>query len=277
MSKFDNFFYAQWLKRLERWVHILLGLTLLAGINYWAAKNYIRIDITHNQRYSLSPETLAYLRELKDPLKIIVTVPKKSNSVEAEQTFKDIENLLKEYEHVGRASGNKKIEIEFVDIFQQRKKVEKLVNLYGLQERNVILIVSGDRQRQLLTMDLYKFKDGGKRAFRGEQAITSAILDVINPERQKIYFITGHGEMQLDNVDPIKGLSQLKIFLQERNFETLLLDLNKNAEVPKDAALLILASPQVALLPEEVETLIVEEEEEFVLRQFNLAVLPIKI
>lgn len=255
MSKSDDFFYAQWLKRLERWFHILLGLTLLLGINYWAAQRYMRMDMTYNQRYSLSPETLAYLRGLKEPLKIIVTVPRRSNRTATEQTFKDIENLLKEYEHVGQLSGNKNIEVEFVDIFQQRKKVEELVNLYGLQEGNVILIVSGDRQRQLLTMDLYEFKDGGKRAFRGEQVITSAILDVINPERQKIYFTTGHGEMQLDNVDPIKGLSQLELFLRERNFETILLDLNQNAEVPKDTALIVIASPQVALLPQEVEAL----------------------
>ena len=36
-------------------------------------------------------------------------------------------------------------------------------------------------------------------------------------DEDKIYFLVGHGEMRLDDVDPLRGLSQLEAFLRERN------------------------------------------------------------
>jgi hypothetical protein len=37
--------------------------------------------------------------------------------------------------------------------------------------------------------------------------VTAAILDVSNPDRKKIYFLVGHGELRPDDVDPANGLS----------------------------------------------------------------------
>ena len=61
--------------------------------------------------------------------------------------------------------------------------------------------------------------------------------------------------MRLDDVDPRFGLSQVENFLQERNFELANLDLSIDPNIPDDADLVVIPSPQAALLPEEVEKL----------------------
>ncbi|MCB1120045.1 MAG: Gldg family protein, partial [Verrucomicrobiae bacterium] len=72
----------------------------------------------------------------------------------------------------------------------------------------------------------------------------------------KIYFLKGHGELDIDSVDPIKGLSMLTEELRQRNFDIDTLDLtHPEAGIPEDADLLILAGPQQPLLAREVNLL----------------------
>ena len=61
--------------------------------------------------------------------------------------------------------------------------------------------------------------------------------------------------MRLDSVDPLRGLSQMGNFLRERSYICHSLDLTLSAGVPRDADLVVIASPQASLLPEEVDTL----------------------
>ena len=83
-----------------------------------------------------------------------------------------------------------------------------------------------------------------KKDFLGEQQFTAAILDVSSQERKKIYFLTGHSEQRIDDVDPRTGLSALAADLRLRNFALDTLDLNYTRKVPDDAALVIVAAPQ---------------------------------
>jgi ABC-type uncharacterized transport system involved in gliding motility auxiliary subunit len=113
----------------------------------------------------------------------------------------------------------------------------------------------GERTREIRQADLYEVEDNKIAGFRGEKAITSAIIDVSSKDEDKIYFLVGHGEMRLDDVDPLRGLSQLESFLRERNYTLATLDLAIDVDVPEDADLIIVPSPQASLLPEEVEKL----------------------
>ena len=255
MSLFDDFASVRTVRRLEYVLLIILGLLLFGGLNYWASRSYQRIDITPQQQYSLSPQTLAYIGQIEKPISLFFIFSKEDAESAGVQSFDEIRRLLKAYADIGRNAGAAAIEVDFVDVFRQRKKTQDLVDRYGLQEENLILIVSGDRRLQIPAVDLYDFEGNSKKAFRGEAVVTAAILDVAYSSNRKIYFITGHGEMRLDDVDPLRGLSQGALFLAEHNFEAVSLDLSEHTQVPEDAALVVLASPQLALLPEEVEKL----------------------
>ena len=144
----------------------------------------------------------------------------------------------------------KLITVEFVDIYRQRKRAQELATKYDLTKENTILVASEDKYREINLVGLYEYDDGKTRGFRGEQLITSAILEVSSKSAQKIYFLVGHGEMRLEDVDTLRGLSQLENFLRERNFQLATLDLALEKTVPEDCSLLVVPSPQASLLPE---------------------------
>jgi hypothetical protein len=94
-----------------------------------------------------------------------------------------------------------------------------------------------------------------KKAFQGEQAITSAILDVSSPGKKKIYFLSGHGELSPDDVDPVRGLSALREMLRQRNFDVDSVKLSHTRKIPTDASVIVAVWPQGKFEPIEQELL----------------------
>ncbi len=251
----NEFALIRRLQTANRTVQALLALSLMAALNFLSANYFKRFDLTQSGAYTLAAESKAYIRQLEEPVKIIVTIPQETDRKELLLIRKDLQKLLREYEFVGKQNGQSLISVEFVDIYRQRARAKELATQYNLTKENTILIASGEQFRELSMVGLYEYDDGNTRGFRGEQLFTSAILEVSNKQPQKIYFLVGHGEMRLDDVDTLRGLSQLESFLRERNFELATLDLAIDRSVPEDASLVIIPSPQASLQPEEVEKL----------------------
>ncbi|MEM7791453.1 MAG: GldG family protein, partial [Verrucomicrobiota bacterium] len=254
-QRFNEFRIARRFRAFNRTIQIVLSISLIIALNYLAANYFRRIDLTDTGTYTLAPESKAYIRQLTEPVDIIVTIPEDPDVPELEEIHNDLRKILREYEAKGRENGKNMINVEFVDIFRQRKRAQEIANKYQLTQENVILVASGERTREIRQAELYEVADGEIKGFRGEKAFTSAIIDVSSDKTEKIYFMVGHGEMRLGDVDPLRGLSQLESFLRERNFTLATIDLSLVDAVPDDADLIIAPSPQAALLPIEVEKL----------------------
>lgn len=261
MGKLDNFRQARMAKRINRSLQILLALLLTVQLNYLASRHFWRADITAGHRYSLSAETLAYIQQIREPVRIILASDPEQGAQSSQEAdarrkiFSDVSELLREYEYAGRDGD--RIQVEYVDIFRNSTKTEELVRRYGLRpdDNSAIVVVCGDRYRELdPSTDLYVVRDE-LPVFVGEAALTSAILDVTRSDQGKIYFTAGHGEMALDSVSPQRGLSGLNAFLRRRSHNTELLDLTRVRAVPEDASLVVIAGPQTSFLPIEQEKL----------------------
>jgi len=255
INRFNEYRIARRFRIVNRVVQIILGLCLIASLNFLAAKYFGRIDLTQSGAYTLAAESKAYIRALEEPVNIIVTIPNDPEVAEQKQIHQHLRKLFREYQAEGMKDGKAYINIEFVDIYRQRKRAQELANQYNLTQENIILVTMGDRTREIRQADLYEVENNQIAGFRGEKAITSAIIDVSSKDEDKIYFLVGHGEMRLDDVDPLRGLSQLESFLRERNYTLATLDLAIDPDVPEDADLVVVPSPQASLLPEEVEKL----------------------
>lgn len=251
MPGLDNFRNLRRLRALNRILQVVLSLTLVAGLNFLSARYFSRIDLTLDQQFSLSPETIAYLERIESPVRVFVTYTPEANPA----FFEFVETLLNAYETKSRRGGQSMIEVEYVDVFQQRRRTSELVERFGIQEENTIVVVYGERQVTIDRTELFEVRDGEIAGFRGEEVFTNAILEVYNPDRPRIYFTVGHGEKQLGNTDPRTGLSELASFLEEKNYQTTPLDLTQSPAVPDDAALVVVAGLQSPLLPQEVEKL----------------------
>lgn len=252
MSSLHNFYWIKRIKAANSVLLVVLGFTLIFGLNYLASSHFIRSDLTESARYSLAPETRAFVRNLENPVSVIVTLTEKADK----KIFKDIQGLLREYVYHASRGAEALITVEYVDIFQQRSRAQELVSEYGLNSENAILVTSGDRKKLVDGTALYAVNEEGEvTGFNGEQLFTSAIVEVSKSQRPKLYFLAGHGEMNLDDIDENRGLSRLKQFLLERNFDLEVLDVTTVETLPEDADLVVIAGPQAPFRPIEVERL----------------------
>ena len=253
MSRWEQFQYANRLKQANHVLQILLILSLILGLNHFALKHFVRYDLTQSHKYALSPESKAFLGELRDPVNIVVTIPADSPRQEEQVLYRYVEQLLEEYAYQSRRNGEFLISVRFVDIYKDLAQADTLAREYGLDQVNAVLIHSGNRKRLVRADELVSFNDRKPVAFKGEAAITAAIMEVSQEKSPKLYFLTGHREVAPDDTSPRNGLSQISRELQLRNFTLEQLDLTSVSRVPEDAAILIIPDPKGPLLPSEVD------------------------
>ena len=86
------------------------------------------------------------------------------------------------------------------------------------------------------------------RVFRGEQMITSALLEVTEEAKAKLYFLEGHQEMELEGMKNGQehAIGALVKLLRQKNYEVAGLKLleREKADIPDDASALVIAGPQ---------------------------------
>ncbi len=255
MSMWDSYQVANRLKLANHWVQVILILSLILGLNYVAMQVFFRFDLTENHRYALSPETKAYLRDLSEPIKVYVTIPRNSSQFEEETLYRYVSQLLQEYVYNSRSEGDFLIDVEYVDIFKDLGKADMLAREYGLEEANTLLIVANDRQRIIRPDEILEFSGLKPSAFKGESTLTSAIIEVTQEQSPVIYFLQGHQEASPNETTPTDGLSQITRELALRNYSIRSVDLTTVNKVPDDAALLIIADPKGPLMVSELEKL----------------------
>lgn len=231
---------VRWFRTLNLLAQAFLFLTFFAGLNYLAVNYAWRFDLTANRSHSLSPETRSYLDRLDQPVRIVVTLTESSDNPDVAQGFRDISGLLREYTYATAGNERGKVTAEFIDVYQRRRDAEAL----GIEQPNTIIVLCGAKRHVIRLDELYQAKDQEKKAFRGEQALTAAILNVSSAAQKKIYFLTGHGEMSIDDVSAERGLSLLDDQLKSRNFAVDSIDLAQARKIPDDAAVIVIAGPQ---------------------------------
>jgi ABC-type uncharacterized transport system involved in gliding motility auxiliary subunit len=256
MSKLEDFKYSRWVNSAQSTFQFILVCSLFVGLNTLSITHFNRYDITENRKYGLSPETISYIHELNEPIRIIVTKSTDDKDSDLSDYYTDIENLVREYEYESRKNGNSHIQSEVINVFQQSRLAQGLVEEFGINKPNLVIFASENKHRVITPDEVYRMEDQKKSAFRGEQIFTSALLDVSGSDGNTIYFMKGHGELDINSVDPVKGLSLLSEELKQRNFKVDSLDLTQlTARIPDDADLLVLAGPQQPLLAREVNIL----------------------
>jgi hypothetical protein len=244
MSFFESFRAVRWLRTLNLVLQAILVLSFFGGLNYVAKNHAWRFDLTKQRKFSLSAETLSYIKNLQRPVHVVITLSPDNDNPE-------VKGLVDEYVYATESRPAGRITKERLDVYQNRRRAEEL----GVDQAGIIVLLSGDKRRIVTIDELYTFKQQKRDAFRGEQVLTAAMLDVSTLGREKIYFVSGHGELRIDKADAQLGLSTVRDQLKVRNFDVEALDLTAVRKIPDDASLLVIVAPQSGFSPAEQEIL----------------------
>ena len=205
-------------------LYILLALAIVVVINLIANHFVRQIDLTANQRYSLSPQTVKILSELDRDLELLY--------FDRQLGFDSGKDLLDLYPIQSR-----RVTVTYVDPDREPSKA----NQYNVKTYGTVVVASGERNEQA---------KGVK-----EEDITNTIIKVLKGGPKVIYFLTGHGERDIESTERT-GYSEAKKALEESNYEVKTVSLfEESPKVPEDASALVVAGPQRDFLDPEVYAL----------------------
>jgi ABC-type uncharacterized transport system involved in gliding motility auxiliary subunit len=146
----------------------------------------------------------------------------------------------------------------------ERQVAKEVLQLYGYHNPKVSYrFVDPEREPLKAQQAGYRFAGNVLLDYQGrrqmadqtdENAITNALRKVLKKERQKVYFVAGHGERDLDDPKP-GGFQVAKKALDNEGYEVESLNLLSRSAVPEDAAVVIVAAPKKPLLSTEVQAL----------------------
>jgi ABC-type uncharacterized transport system involved in gliding motility auxiliary subunit len=231
---------------------ILLGIALFGGINYLASRHWWRGDWTKTKIYSLSETTEKMVRALQKPVRITVFMTPRS------RLHAPVRELLARYRTL-----SSKIEIEELDPERNPVRAQAILNeVAGIREGTVVFR-SGDKTKhvtedQMAEMDFSGMQMGGPaevKAFKGEEAFTSAIASVTEPLTPKVYFTAGHGESALESRERGRGYAGVKAMLEADNLQVSTWQSMGKADLPPDAAAIVVAGPRAPFLEPETRAL----------------------
>lgn len=242
--------FKRWLTGLTVWVALGLSALMVLMVNYLSSHHPLRFDVSRVRHYALTAETKSLLSHLPADIRIIVFMSGE------QELYRDVQSLLREYEYASA-----RLRVEYVDPHRDLVRSKEIALRYDLREPNVVVLDAGVRRRIVPVADLadydYTPTLAGRakvlRRFLGEQALSTALQNLLQVRKPVVYFLTGHGERQTDNFDPYTGYSIIARTMEKNNLEVKPLSFSGVSTVPADGDALVIAGPTKRLTHPEVE------------------------
>ncbi|PYI84680.1 MAG: hypothetical protein DMF09_07290 [Verrucomicrobia bacterium] len=169
----------------------------------------------------------------------------------------DVQNLLTEYQYAGKA----KIDIEHVDPERNFSRAKELFDKYKVVTDESLLVLDYEgrnktvKASEMADIDQSEMAFGeGPRvtAFKGEQAITSAMMDLVEGKKNTLGYVVGHKEPPLSENSAI---SILKTFIENENIRFQELNLFNLDAIQSELKTILIVGPQYDLSDREMKLL----------------------
>lgn len=209
-------------------VGILVVLGILVAVNYLGARQNKRWDLTANQVYSLSEQTVKVLQSLDSPAKMTAFVASDPRQGASEDQMRA---RLEEYTY-----HSPQLTVEYVDVDRQPARAKQA----EVQQYGTTIVEYKGRTERVTGM--------------AEQDLTNALIKATTGETRKVYFTQGHGEKDPTSADRA-GYATVAQSLTRDNYGVERLVLVQQKDVPADASMVIIAGPKTDFLPAEIEAL----------------------
>lgn len=221
---------------------LILAVVAIAGLcNYVMQRHNTRVDMTADRRFSLSDQTLKVLERLDDPVECQAYFLEGGQEDQRKQRA-SVENTLMRRLLERYAEASSKFTFRMID----PEKDPIATKAAGVKYNATVILKTKDKE---VTIDPDKMFEYNRslfaqrlQQFRGEQALTSALLDLTTGAVRTVYFLEGHGERSLDD-DGDRGYSTMKEYLLRDHYRYESLNLYLKPEIPENCTVLVVAGP----------------------------------
>ena len=179
------------------------------------------IDCTKDKMYSLSEETKTKVKSIDEELTITLINFSKNQ---------DLKDIVEKYKAL-----NKNIKVIEVDNLEARAD---LINKYSLTTDSSLIVVEyKEREKTLNSYNLFTYDYSTyEQIDTTEEALTNAIVDVTNEEKEKVYFINNH------NLFQEAAFATIEQAIKDDANEVEYIDLLTTGKVPDDCDLFVITT-----------------------------------
>lgn len=229
---FREFFGMKTTKRgLSMGSMILLMIGILVLANVIAVRKYKTWDFSAAKTNTLSEQSIQLMKSLTSDLK--VTFFYKTGQEGVEENRRAFRELIKKYQ-----DQSDRVRLDFVEVNER----PDLANEYGVNKGGGIVFLEYEGRRNRIERI-------------EEQEITSALVKVTRAKDRIVYFVVGHGELDLEEPREANGGNSLKSLLANNRYEVKTLTLATTPKIPDDADAVVIAGPQTTYLEHELKAL----------------------
>ena len=257
-------------KRIHRFqigVNVIIQVALLffltAAVNYLGFEHYRRWDFSRDKKFELSDKTKRVLRSLNSKLRITVFFSPNT------PISNDVQNLLTEYQYAAKA----KLDVEHIDPERNLSRAKELFDKYKVVTDESLLVLDYEgRNKTVKASEMAEIDQSGMAfgegprvtAFKGEQAVTSAIIDLTEGKKNTIGYVLGHKEPPIAESAPQFPMAQpessspisvLKTFIENENIKIQELNLFNVDAVPAEMKTVMIFGPQYDFSHREMQLL----------------------
>jgi len=211
--------------RLQSGVFLILFIALLALLGWLSQRYPVSIDMSTNQRNSLSAETGRLLENIDQPLEVTLFVSPQNERKAA---------LEKLFERYRRLQPNIRVNSLNPDLHPQ------LLRDHDIRYDGEVLLEYGGRNEKLAQIT--------------EANVSNAIQRLLRRGERWLVFLQGHGERNPYG-EANHDYSLFATQLAGKGYTIENINLTQIGSIPDNTDILVLASPAVALLPGEVRLL----------------------
>ena len=256
------------IQRLQIGLNLLVQLVLIfflvSAANWFGFRHYKRWDVSRDQKYALSDKTKRFLDTIKGKVRITIFFSP-STPISA-----DVASLLTEYQYAAKG----KIDVENIDPQRNLSRAKELFDKYKVVSDESLLVIDYEgRNKTVKASDMAEIDQSGMAfgegprvtAFKGEQAITSAIIDLVEGKKNTIGYVTGHKEPSITEPSPLAMLDQqqqpsspisvMKTFIENENIKFQELNLFNEPQIPAEIKTVMIIGPQYDLSDREIKLL----------------------
>jgi hypothetical protein len=244
-------------------IQVAILFVLAVMVNYLGFEHYRRWDVSRDKKFTLSDKTKRFLRNM--PSKARITVFFLPNN----PIVSDVQSMLTEFQYAAKG----KLDVENIDPERNLSRAKALLDKYKIVTGEDLLILDYEGRNKTVKASEMADVDQGNpmfgeqpkvTAFKGEQAVTSALMELVEGKKNTIGYVLGHKEPSLAD-PPLNPMSPsetpgspmkiLKTFLENENIKLQELNLFEVAEIPADLKAIIINGPQYDLSDREMKLL----------------------
>lgn len=247
-------------------LQVVLILFLAALANYGGFSHYRRWDLSRDKKYELSDKSKRFLDSIKGKMRLTVFFGG-GNPI-----GQDVQNLLTEYQYASKG----KLDVENIDPERNLSRAKEVFDKYKVvSDESLIVLDYEGRNKTVKASEMAEIDQGNPMlgeapkvaAFKGEQAITGAMIDLVEGKKNTIGYVLGHKEPPIADATakispmmrPEEGarspVSVLKTFIENENIKLQELSLFDVPAIPEEIKTIMILGPQYDLSDREMKLL----------------------